>query len=126
MLIFNIQNNYDLSVQQVLAMERAVEAREQGVDEEAHEDAVLQAEEDGAWRDNIRSLNKTAGGNQETNPPVHIPDIYPASYPGATRGGPGNPYADLLARPVKLGGISLLPRRADPGLQVNRRNGNDN
>ena len=45
-------------------------------------------------------------GKQVTNPSVHIPDIYPASYTGATRGGPGNPYADLLMRLNELGGIS--------------------
>ena len=48
-------------------------------EEEAHEGALLQAEEDGAWWNNIHISNITGGGKQVTNPPVHIPDKYPAS-----------------------------------------------
>ena len=50
MLIFNRQNIYNLSVQRVLAMEWDQEVCEQNElqEEEAHEGALLQAEEDGA------------------------------------------------------------------------------
>lgn len=62
-------------------------------EEEAHEGALLQAEEDWAWQNNLRISNKTGEGKQVINPPIHILDNYSASYHGATRGGPGNPYA---------------------------------
>ena len=57
------------------------------------------AQEAKDWRASQRDAAKTGGGPPQVPWPEHKPDEYPATFPGTTRGGLGNPYADLLPPP---------------------------